>query len=123
MSGLVIFSKNVDRLAAFYEAVIGARPNPEESGDVRLLNGRDEVLVHSIPARIADKIVMSDPVVARANSPLKPIFEVDSIGAAIEAVLANGGATTATAFSIGGIDRRDVIDPDGNVIQLRSSAT
>jgi predicted enzyme related to lactoylglutathione lyase len=110
-------------LVAFYEAVIGAQPSPEASGDVRLLNGSDEVLVQSIPTAIAEQIGMSDAAPVRDDSPLKSVFDVASIEVALEAVLATGGATTGRAFSFEGFTRHDVVDPDGNVIQLRGRTT
>jgi catechol-2,3-dioxygenase len=46
MSSLVVFSIDVPRLARFYEIVLGLEPLSESSGDIRLTNERDEVLVH-----------------------------------------------------------------------------
>ena len=61
MSSLVVFSVDVHRLAAFYEAVLGAKPHHEPSGDIRLLGDREEVLVHSVPAKIAKTIEVRTP--------------------------------------------------------------
>jgi predicted enzyme related to lactoylglutathione lyase len=120
MSSLVIFSVNVPRLAAFYEAVLGAKPHLEPSGDIRLSGDHEEVLVHSIPAKIAKTIEVRTPPEPREGSAIKPAFDVESLEAALEQVNAKGGMVTARTFSIGGLTRHDVIDPDGNVIQLRS---
>jgi Glyoxalase-like domain len=119
MSSLVVFSINVRRLAAFYETVLGARSVHEPTGDIRLLSDRDEVLVHSIPKRIAKDIEISSPPAPRENSPLKPIFDVDSLEGALTGVEATGGVVTSRTFSLDGLTRHDVLDPDGNVIQLR----
>ena len=40
MSSLVVFSVSVPRLAAFYEAVLGATQHLEPSGDIRLIGDR-----------------------------------------------------------------------------------
>jgi predicted enzyme related to lactoylglutathione lyase len=123
MSSLVVFSVNVRRLAAFYEAVLGANPRHEPSGDIRLIGDREEVLVHSIPAKTAKTIEVRTPPEPREGSAMKPVFDVESLEAAMEQVNAKGGVVTARTFSIDGLTRHDVIDPDGNVIQLRGRSS
>jgi predicted enzyme related to lactoylglutathione lyase len=123
MSSLVVFSVDIRRLAAFYEAVLRAKPNHEPSGDIRLLGDREEVLVHSVPAKIAKTIEVRTPPEPREGSAIKPVFDVESLEAALEQVKAKGGVVTGRAFSIDGLTRHDVIDPDGNVIQLRSRSS
>jgi predicted enzyme related to lactoylglutathione lyase len=123
MSSLVVFSVNVRRLAAFYEAVLGANPHHEPSGDIRLIGDREEVLVHSIPAKIVKTIEVRTPPEPREGSAIKPVFDVESLEAAMEQVNAKGGVVTARTFSIDGLTRHDVIDPDGNVIQLRGRSS
>ena len=122
MSALVVFSINVRRLAAFYEAVLGAEPREESSGDIRLISERDEVLIHSVPDKIAKNIEITTPPEPRENSALKPVFDVVSLDRALSGVEATGGVVTSRGFSLGGLTRRDVIDPDGNVIQLRAAS-
>lgn len=119
MSSLVIFSPDVPRLATFYAAVLGARPFPEPSGDIRLVSDRDEVLIHSIPSEVARDLKISTPPAPHDGSPLKPVFEVESLATALEGVRATGGVVTDRTFRFGGSTRHDVLDPDGNVVQLR----
>jgi predicted enzyme related to lactoylglutathione lyase len=121
MGSLVIFSVEVRRLADFYEAVLGVTPTNDGSDDIRLRSDREEVLVHSVPARVARRISIKSPPEARDSSPIKPVFDVDSLQAALQAVERNGGVATGRTFSMDGLTRHDVLDPDGNVIQLRSS--
>jgi predicted enzyme related to lactoylglutathione lyase len=119
MSSLVVFSVNVRRLAVFYETVLGVDRLDESSGDIRLMNERDEVLIHSIPEKIAKDIEITSPPAPRENSPVKPVFDVVSLERALGNVEATGGVITGRGFSLDGLTRRDVLDPDGNVIQLR----
>lgn len=120
MSSFVVFSVDVRRLAVFYEAVLGVKPKHEPSGDIRLLGDQVEVLVHSVPAKIAKTMQVRIPPQPREESAIKPIFDVESLEVALEQVTAKGGVITDRAFSLDGLTRNDVIDPDGNVIQLRS---
>ena len=119
MSSLVVFSSNIQRLAVFYEIVLDAKPLNEPSGDIRLVNDRDEVLIHSIPKETAKDIEINSPPTPRENSPLKPVFDVVSLEHALGGVEAMGGVVTSRGFTLDGLTRRDVLDPDGNIIQLR----
>jgi predicted enzyme related to lactoylglutathione lyase len=123
MSSLVLFSVDVIRLAAFYEAVLSAKLNLEPSGDIRLLSDREEVLVHSVPAEIAKTIEVRTPPEPRDRSAMKPVFDVEALTSALDWVEAKGGVVTGRTFSIDGLTRHDVIDPDGNVIQLRGRSS
>jgi len=119
MASLVVFSVDVGRLAAFYESLLGVRPSLEPSGDIRLSSDTEEVLIHSIPARIAMTIEIRVPPEPREDSAIKPVFEVASLEAALDRVRTSGGVVTERSFTLDGLTRHDVLDPDGNVIQLR----
>lgn len=119
MGSLVVFSPDVRRLATFYEAVLGAKPTSQASDDIRLLNEHEEVLIRSLPAKIAKTIEIRTPPEPREGSALKPVFDVTSLEAALHDVQANGGVDTGRTFRFEGLTRHDVLDPDGNVIQLR----
>ncbi len=123
MGSLVVFSVNVRRLASFYEAVLGARRIVEPSGDIRLLNDRDEVLIYLVPGKIAKKFEMPTPPEPRDGSAIKPVFDVGSLEVSLEDVRTKGGVVTSRMFSLDGLTRRDVLDPDGSVIQLRRRAS
>jgi hypothetical protein len=113
MSSLVVFSINVQRLAMFYEMVLGAAPTVEPSGDIRLMNERDEVLIHSIPNKIAKDIEITSPPSPRESSPLKRVFDVVSLEKVLVGVERTGGVVTSRGVSLDGLTRRDVLDPDG----------
>lgn len=120
MGSLVIFSVDAGRLATFYGAILGAAAVAESSGDVRLVAEGEEVLIHTVPEKIARNIEVTNPPVARVGSPIKPVFDVRSLESTLEVVRANGGVVTDFRFTLDGLTRHDVLDPDGNVIQLRS---
>jgi hypothetical protein len=119
MGSLVIFSIDVPRLAAFYETVLRARPTVESSGDIRLLTDREEILVHSVPPMIAKTIDIGTPPEPRDGSAMKAVFDVASLESALNDVQEKGGVVTSRTFSLDGLTSHDVLDPEGNVIQLR----
>jgi predicted enzyme related to lactoylglutathione lyase len=53
---------------------------------------------------------------------MKPVFDVKSLSKAEEQVALRGGVVTKVTFTLNGVTRRDVVDPEGNVIQLRSAS-
>lgn len=124
MNTLVIFAVNVKALASFYEAVLGisATPKPGDAKkDIRLGGKGVELLIHSIPPRIAKTIVIKSPPAPRDIAAMKPVFDVKSLSKSEEQVTLRGGVVTKVTFTIDGLTRRDVLDPEGNVIQLRSA--
>jgi predicted enzyme related to lactoylglutathione lyase len=125
MSALVIFAVNVKTLASFYEAVLGLSPAPQSGDtkkDIRLGGKGLEILIHSIPPRISKTIVIKSPPVPRDIAAMKPVFDVKSLSKAEEQVTLRGGVVTKVTFTLNGLTRRDVVDPEGNVIQLRSAS-
>ena len=125
MGALVIFAVNVKTLASFYEAVLGLSPAPQSGDtkkDIRLGGKGVELLIHSIPPRISKTIVIKSPPVPRDIAAMKPVFDVKSLPKAEEQVALRGGVVTKVTFTLNGVTRRDVVDPEGNVIQLRSAS-
>ena len=124
MGALVIFAVNVKAAADFYKAVLGlsAAPNPGDSKkDVRLANDVQELLIHSIPPKISKTFVLESPPKPREYSAMKPVFDVDSLSQALEQVPLRGGIVTERTFTLDGLTRWDVVDPEGNIVQLRST--
>jgi len=124
VSSLVIFALNVKILSDFYKDVLSISPTPrpgDSNKDIRLGMNGEELLIHSIPNRIAKSIVIQSPPVPRENSAMKPVFDVESLSIALERVTLLGGIVTERTFTLGGLTRRDIVDPEGNVVQLRSS--
>lgn len=119
MGALVIFSVDVTRLASFYAAVLDARSVVEPSGDIRIFGDGEEVLIHSLPDAVAGGIEIAAPPAPRDGTPIKPVFDVGSLESSLRIVRTAGGVVTGRVFSLGGLTRHDVLDPDGNVIQLR----
>lgn len=119
MGALVVFSPDVQRLANFYAAVLNAEALLEPSGDIRVTHDLAEVLVHSMSAKQAQALDIRYPPVPRESASFKPVFDVGSLESALDSVRATGGVVTDRTFTYEGLVRHDVVDPDGNVVQLR----
>jgi predicted enzyme related to lactoylglutathione lyase len=120
MGSLVIFSVDVARLAAFYTAVLDVTSEQDRWGGIRLIGDGVEIYVHPVPTEIAEAIVIQSPPEPLEGAAIKPVFDVDSLDLAVDTAVALGGADTGRAFSIDDLTMHDVLDPDGNVIQIRA---
>jgi len=119
----VIFAVNVKNVANFYESILGlsrsAKPGDSKQ-DIRLCSDQDEILIHSIPTHIAKTISLTSPPVPRDETAMKPVFEVESLPSALAQVPLLGGVVTDRTYTSDGVTRQDIIDPEGNVVQIRS---
>ncbi len=114
----ILFAKDMERMLAFYRDGVGLVPRPESSrpGWAVLDAGATQLALHAIPAGIAAGIAIADPPVAREDTPLKLVFECDDVPGARARLLAHG------AVLVRGDDGRcDLLDPEGNVFQVRAS--
>lgn len=81
-AGLFVYAKDSERLARFYEAVAGMG-RLSESSELTVLESADiQLLVHRIPAHIADGIAITSPPERREASALKFFFTVASLAQA-----------------------------------------
>ena len=119
--GLVVFAKRKKRVSAFYRQTLGLElVESDRSHD--LLRGRGlEVVVHTIPPRIAKEIEGCEPPVLRQENPLKPTFVVASLAAVRLAAEATGGGLkpASGAWHFRGHTVLDGWDPEGNVVQFK----
>ena len=121
-AGLFIYAKDLSRLAAFYEAILGltrAHATPEL---VVLRAPGIELIVHAIPASIAASITIGDPPQRREDTALKFFFTVPSLAQARLAAPALGGAVLGEQWSGAGFTACNAVDPEGNIFQVRERA-
>jgi predicted enzyme related to lactoylglutathione lyase len=121
-AGLFLYAKDLERLAAFYEAVLGmSRVRP--SADLVVLNSPDiQLLVHAIPPAIAESITITTPPQRREDSAMKFFFTVPGIAAAEAIVAGLGGVVFPEQWAGPGFNVRNACDPEGNVFQIRETA-
>lgn len=119
--GMVIFAKDVARVASFYSEVLSLEAVEEAASHVRLVGRGCELVVHAIPKAIRDEIEISDPPRLRRETPFKPAFVVDDLSAVRRAAEATGGGLHPAkgAWSIRGATVLDGWDPEGNLVQFK----
>jgi predicted enzyme related to lactoylglutathione lyase len=115
--GTVIFTRNHQRLARFYQAMTGLAVRFTDAGITVLASETFELVLHSLPGEPA----VGDPPTVRHDSYIKPFFAVTSLAEAREKAAAFGGQLRPKSEEWGarGFRACEAIDPDGNVIQFR----
>jgi hypothetical protein len=118
----VLYAKNLDRLAEFYKT-LGLVVDESERGDYAVLIGPHvEISIIQVPEPLASQIEISDPPQARSRTPIKLVFFVASIDAALATTSRLGGriADGSERWQFRGHAVQDAIDPEGNQYQLRA---
>lgn len=120
-TGFVIYAKDKERLADFYARTLGMAAVEDGDDYVVLESSSAQLVIHSLPADQADKIMVDTPPVPRANAAIKPSFVVKSLRLACEATIAAGGNAKSadTQWHFRDHTVIDGCDPEGNVIQFR----
>ncbi len=118
-AGVLIYARDIERLAAFYETVAGmARMHATD--ELIVLQSPDlQLLVHRIPAHIAKGIVVASPPVRREDCAIKFFFTVASMAQAKANVSRLGGTVFAEQWEGPGFVVNNACDPEGNVFQAR----
>jgi len=119
--GAVIYAKDLKRMAEFYERVVGMRVCRSAKDHIMLESGAFELVVLQVPPRIATTIAVTVPPVRREETPIKPVFFVESIARARQVAPECGGTVNAAQreWSFDGVTVCDGSDPEGNIFQLR----
>ena len=121
-AGLFIYAKDLERLAAFYQGLLGLS-RVHATHDLVVLRSPDlEVLVHAIPAQVAVHVDISCPPAKRESAAYKFFFTVPSLQQAHDAAPALGGEVLAERWSGAGFNVCNAVDPEGNIFQLRQNA-
>lgn len=116
----VVYAKDLDRVATFYEHVVGLTAIERAAGFVLLRAGATELTVVRIRPDIAETIDIATPPVPRSETPVKLVFTVAGLEAARPVAVAHGGdlEPADAAWTWHGLRRLDGVDPEGNVVQL-----
>jgi len=122
---LVVYAKDKRRVSAFYRQALGLVAIEDESTHDLLRGSGIELVIHAIPQEYASQISVANPPRVRDETPLKPVFLVESLEAVRLAAEATGGSLQPThrAWQYNGAIVLDGCDPEGNVVQFRQYDT
>jgi catechol-2,3-dioxygenase len=120
-SGLVIFAKNLQRVADFYVKTLALQVVEQDESYIVLHAEGIEIVVLQIRPEISAGITISDPPEVREGTPFKPAFIVDSFSDIREIIVEAGGTLRPmqAAWQFQNTLVLDGTDPEGNVVQFR----
>ncbi len=121
-AGLFLYAKDLDRLAAFYEKVLGMTRGHTSDELVVLESPGIQLVVHAIPPPIAASIAIEVPPRRRENSAMKFSFTVPDLAASKANASRLGGVVFPEEWAGSGFRVRNACDPEGNVFQVRERA-
>ena len=119
--GLFVYAKDKRRVSAFYRRTLGLVAIEDESTHDLLRGPGIELVIHAIPQKYASHISIANPPLVRGETPLKPVFRVESLEAVRLAAESTGGSLQPAdrAWQYNGAIVLDGCDPEGNVVQFR----
>lgn len=118
MSKIVLWVSDLSTQRDFYERLFGVSNSYITEGFSSVTHVSNTVLLHELPKEYAARVPLTHQLKVQEEVAIKPVFTVDSID---EAVLRmnNTFATIKGTKSIYGTSTYlDIIDPEGNVIQI-----
>ena len=125
LKGAVLYVKNLENMVAFFSALGGDVSHSEPGEFATLTSSGTELILLQVPEHIAAAIEITAPPAIRSGTPIKPILLVASIPEALEVLPKTGGMKVpeANIWEFQGHLIQDIVDPEGNVIQLWQPAT
>ena len=121
-AGLFIYAKDLERIATFYESVMGVSRLHATPEMVILQLQNLQLLIHGIPEHIASTFEITTPPERREDTALKFFFTVESIANARTAAAALGGEVFNEQWRGPGFIVCNGYDPEGNIFQLREAS-
>ncbi len=121
-AGLFIYAKELERLAHFYQSLLGMS-RAHATHEIVVLRSEDlQIIVHAIPIHIAAQIEISSPPARREDAAYKFFFTVASLDDAATAATSLGGEVLAERWHGPGFIVGNAVDPEGNIFQVRERA-
>ncbi|MFZ6721284.1 hypothetical protein [Undibacterium sp. Ji49W] len=120
--GAVIYAKNLSKLSHFYEQIMQFGISHADDTYSILALSHFQLVIHAIPAHIADTFDIKTPPERREDTAIKLVLPVSDIGLARETAARLGGQIDASEHEWEFQQCRicDGYDPEGNVFQIRA---
>ena len=120
-AGVLIYAKDSQSLASFYEQVLGMQRLHEDEHIIVLESAALQLVIHALPAEIAARVKIGTPPQRRADVALKFFVTVPAIAEAQSAAQALGGQVFDERWQGPGFAACNAMDKEGNVFQLRET--
>lgn len=119
-AGALIYAKNIEKLSGFYQ-VLFAMTLLKADAEHQVIESADfQLIIHAIPAPIAETIRISAPPEPRQDQAIKLFFTVDDLASAEALAPTLGGEIFGPVYDGPGFKVRNGYDPEGNIFQIRA---
>lgn len=122
-AGVFIYAKDPDRLSGFYQSVLGMTAAHRTNEMIVLRSPDLQLIVHAMPPHVASQVAITSPPQLRDSAAIKFFCTVPSLSAAQESAQSLGGQVLPEQWQGPGFVVRNACDPEGNIFQVRQSAT
>lgn len=76
-------------------------------------------MLHRLPNEYAAEVPLTKQLAANLDAAIKPVFTVDSIERAVSRIANTFASVSSTEGRFGEFRYLDLVDPEGNVIQIQ----
>ena len=119
MTKIVLWVSDLNAQADFYATLFAVKSPTVGDGFAEITDGTNAVLLHTLPAEYAAPIPLTSQLPAQEEVAIKPVFTIGSITEAADRIAGTLATIYPTSVTYGEFTYRDLVDPEGNVIQLQ----
>jgi len=117
----VLWVSDLTAQTEFYRALFDGAVSNASDGFAQVSGGGNSVLLHRLPEDYRYETPLTSQLPKQSEVAIKPIFTVDDIPAAKERTAHTLATFADQSATYGDFSYLDVVDPEGNVIQLQQS--
>ena len=121
MSKIVLWVSDLDAQINFYSNLLDAKVGVRNEGFAELSSSDNCVLLHELPVQYRVDLPLTESLPAQDEVAIKPVFSVDDLETARARVNGSLASFPRDVLAHGNAKYLDVVDPEGNVIQLEQS--
>ncbi len=118
MSKVVLWVSDLDAQMSFYAKLLGLVVVVRDEGFAELSSAVNSVLLHELPIECRSAVPLIEQLPAQDEVAIKPVFLVEDTEAARDRVKDSLATFPRDEVTHGAAKYSDVVDPEGNVIQL-----
>lgn len=118
MSKVVLWVSDLEAQIKFYSSLLGLTVCVRDEGFAELSNAANSVLLHELPVEYRAPVPLIEQLPAQDEVAIKPVFLVDDLESARARVKDSLATFPRDEVTHGTAKYLDVVDPEGNVIQL-----
>jgi predicted enzyme related to lactoylglutathione lyase len=119
VSKVVLWASDLQAQISFYSALFNVKVDPDGSDFQEVSDSNNSVLLHRLPHQFAAPTPLKAQLPAIEEAAIKPVFTVDSLESARLRTQFSYASFSDSVHTYGDFRYQDVVDPEGNVIQLQ----